>query len=260
MDSILITNSQAPGAIGDAMAAVPALAEVAKKQESLEIYWTANLLVDLFTIPNAKQYRIGGNPPKGILSLDIQSVYAGFHSFGISMPEAWARAMGITLPDDWRWPKLAREERGNKIAKLEAISNLILVSPHSYSDFGTGYKHWPMGRWLQLIDQLHDSGFVVGFLGGAADPTTLPCEYEIKGSALQDVAALMQHSCATITIDNGMGWLAQAVGAPHVHLLSVNQTREWAWDPGPHARNLSDVKSTSAAEVYAAVIALVGRR
>lgn len=263
MDSILITNSQAPGAIGDAMAAAPALAEVARKQESLKIYWTAPTVMNLFNIPGAFQtlYPVGQvcmTPPEVDIALDIQSVYAGFHQFGISMPEAWARALGTTLPDGWQWPEIT-EASGEPLIERESTKRVVLLSPHSYSDFGTGYKHWPMGRWLQLIDQLRDSGFEICFLGSTSDPTTLPCDFELKGCFLVDVAQAMRQAACTITIDNGMGWLAQAAGAPHVHLLSVNQTLQWSWDPGPRARNLSDVKSTSAAQAYAAVMELVGQ-
>lgn len=261
MESILITNSQAPGAIGDAMAAVPALVEVAEDgMNPLHIYWTAEAVVGLFNIPNARQYHYSstGAFPADKLSLDIQSVYAGFHSFGISMPEAWARALGTTLPDGWQWPRM-NAEASLPVGGGKSTSPTILISPHSYSDFGTGYKHWPMGRWLQLIDLLQDSGLQIGFLGSSNDPTTLPCDFEYKGHPLAEVASAMRSAACTITIDNGMGWLAQAAGAPHVHLLSVNQTREWSWDPGPRARNLSDVRSTSAAEAYKAVMDLVRR-
>lgn len=253
VSSVLVTNSSAPAAIGDALGAVPALAEMAKRSPGLAIYWTCPEVVGLFPIPYATQALYDYEPVAQ--SYDIQQVYAGFHHLGVSMPEAYARAMGIVLPDGPpMWPM------GSALCgATQKIRPYVLISNYSRSDFGTGYKNWPAGRWLALVELLHEAGLQVGHICAADDAPLVDADFVLQGEPLGQVGLSMIDASASITIDNGMSWLAQAMQAPHVNLLSVNQTREWSWDPGPMAINLHNVHTTSAAQAFAAVMDLVER-
>lgn len=258
---LYITNSQAPGAIGDAISAVPAVAELARSRppKSLRVYWSAQI-VGLFAIPAVDQF-LGRPQDEETRSLDIQEIAQGFLHTGIPITEAWARALGMPgLPDDWQWPALWEDiPRTTGLIGFRPDAPFVLASPFSYSDLGTGCKVWPKFKWLGLVESLQATGLQVGLLCHGQDPADAYFDFHVRNRPLPEVANWMRDAAAVVTVDNGMNWMAQATGARHALITAAAHPPAWSSNPGPNARNVADARMASIREVLAAVTDLAER-
>ena len=259
MRRLYITNSANPQAIGDSISAVPAVAEVSDGQP-MEVWWEARIMRGLFDIPGVQQAI--GSPPEGVeyQRLDIQQVARGFMHLGIPITEAWARAMGTTLPDDWVWPEMWGEQVWDATCLgFKPENPYALISPYSYSDLGTGCKEWAPFKWFGLVEQLKEAGLDIGLLGATTDPELpIPAiDFRVLGKPLQDVGHWMREAAVVVTIDNGMNWMAQAVGAKHVLITAAAHPPAWTANHGPNGRNIRDARTASIREVLGAALALV---
>lgn len=261
-----IVNSANPQALGDAISAVPAVALMGlaaqDRQEELPVWWETEAVAGLFDLPGVRQK--AGSPSPDLLAhrLDIQEVARGFMHMGIPITEAWARAMGTTLPAGWCWPSMRGVEGDldhTLIPGFKPLQPYVLFSPYSYSDNGTGNKEWPFFKWFGLVEQLQEAGLQVGMLAAASDsPLPIPgiVDFQVLGQPLPAVAAWMREAACVVTIDNGMNWLAQACEANHVLITAAAHPPAWSSNPSPAARNIPDARTASIHEVVSAALAL----
>jgi ADP-heptose:LPS heptosyltransferase len=94
-----------------------------------------------------------------------------------------------------------------------------------------GVRMWPIDEWKKLLPQLNGSICMVG--AKDEDHPFEGIDY-FCGHPLQDVAAVLKKARCVITIDNGIGRLAHAVGCNHVLLLSTAVGEIWGSYPGAH--------------------------
>ncbi len=103
-------------------------------------------------------------------------------------------------------------------------------------------KLWPTAFWEDLAHLVRDAGRTVGLVGiarsqqsahyGAADPDDSLVEQfgviDLRGRwTLPQVAGAAQRARATVSIDNGIGHIASAVGAPTIMLWGGSPWRLW---------------------------------
>lgn len=252
--ALRIVNSANPGALGDAISAVPGLAQLARR-EPVDVWWEAEPVAHLFVIPECTQAT--GQPTSETRRLDIQGVAGGFMHLGIPITEAWARAMGMPgLDSGWQWPPMHRTQIPSRPLGYSTGSPRVLISPYSYSDNGTGLKAWPRTKWLNLVASLRAAGFLVGLLCGAADPIDYSCDFCIKGRPLVEVGEWIREAAAVITVDNGMNWMTQATGAKHVLITAAHHPPGWSSSPNSNAINIPDAQSASVKTVLEAAFKL----
>ena len=255
---LLITNRIQPQAIGDAIAAMPAAWALAKAGIIGSIHLTCKSVVGLFDLGIPQFYQEPGMPRPGLL-LETQATVS--HGIGgWSLPALYGKRAGVDEaalgwpPCTMSWPP-------------EAEPAHIILSPFSYSDRGTDTKRWAWRHWVELAALASASGLQVHLLAGSAEEVAaMPLQLATAIQAVQvarplnSVAARMLAAKAVVTVDNGMGWLAQAISAPHVQILSSNMPTTFSWDHGPRAINVSNCQTASASEVWRAVETAWGLR
>jgi Glycosyltransferase family 9 (heptosyltransferase) len=252
--SLLITNRIQLHAIGDAIAALPAAWILARSGTIGEVYFTSRAVVGLFDlgIPQA-EWDYGSLPLRTNYTLETQEAVARStgHFFRESLVQHYARAAGIA-PDFLPWPRCMTVPP----AMLPSLTPPpVLFAPYSNSDHGSGTKVWDMNNWVELANRVFEAGFPVYILRGAfeSDDFLKTCPNFLVGRPLWEVAWWMQNAAAVVTVDNGMGWLAQALGAPHVHILSSNMPLAFSSDSGPRAVNISNCLTASVVQVWEAL-------
>lgn len=260
-----VVNSANPGALGDAISAVPAVAEVARHNGGLKVWWQAEPIADLYDIKNCQQF--AGAPPQmnKCIRMDVQQVAAGFMYLGIPLVEAWARAMGLPglpgVPNDILWPRPNVSKREGAPLGLDQSRRFVLVSPYSYSDNGSGTKIWPEAKWRELAERLRKCGLQVGLVCGSKDPQNTEYDFCIRGRRLQEVFSWLLDAAVVITVDNGVNWLCQSCGARHVLITAANHPLDWSASRSENAINVRDAKCAEPSTVLLAAMTLIeGKR
>ena len=263
--SLFVTNSHMPGALGDSIAAIPTLVPYITRlveQGFVDcVVWTCPAAKDLFPLPipqftkdEAESLEI-----ENYIKIDTQEVIRKNWDSGHSLIEMYATYSFIELADPFKWP--APNALPSEFLKRKALGRYAMLAPFSHSDAGTNTKTWDSWKWHKLAETLREQGIEPVILGIRANNIA---PWDGKGYTLmisqpmQEIMGAMLDSCAVITVDNGMGWLAQSLQAPHVQILSSNMPSAFAWDHGPLAKNLSTCRSVSVQKVWDAVKELQG--
>lgn len=254
--SILITNSHMPKAIGDAIAAVPALHRFLANSNIELVVWSCPQIVDLFDlgVPQASLTQIvadqeDGKMPEFAVRLDTQSVVKNHMDQRLSLVQMYAKELRSELHSDW-WGN-ARTEECLFLKNLDRP--YVLLSPFSHSDGGTATKTWAIWKWHKLASMIKEQGIdpvVIGTRENDMDQFKANGTTCLTGMPIRETAWGMKHAKATITVDNGMGWLAQALSAPHIQILSSNMPRPFAWDFGHKAVNVINCQSATINKVW----------
>ncbi len=247
-----VTNRLHPGAIGDAIAAIPTVWALAKSGLLNKISFTSKPVVGLFDLGIEQ---VHGTGTGASLQLETQALVQ-HGTPADSMLNIYAKAAGIRLSKPF-WPQIQ--------IPLEPLippaGPFILLAPHSNSDMGTGTKLWALDHWLDLIAMFQLAGIRSYMLCGAGEQTAdrileEAVDLTLAGLSLPLVATWMRQASAVITVDNGMGWLAQATQVPHVLLLASNLPPTRSANLNPQARNISNCHTAEPLQVWQAFQAL----
>ena len=257
--ALLITNSHMPGALGDSIAAIPALVPYVRRLVLHgfidSVVWSCGAANDLFHL-HAPQFTLDEAESLEIetmIKIDTQEVVKKHWDGTKSLVQMYADYACIEL-DKFHWPT----PNGLKSDFLErrVKGKFALLAPFSHSDSGTNTKTWEPWKWHKLAEVLQEQGIEPVILGLRANKLE---PWENKGytmmisQPIKEIMWAMMESRAVITVDNGMGWLAQSLEAPHVQILSSNMPAAFAWDHGPLAKNLSSCRTVSVSKVWDAV-------
>lgn len=234
MTTYIVENSAAPSAIGDTVAAFPALHAKAWESE-ISVYLGSKPCRELLLHPKITQ--LEERPRDGIV-LDIQKLYPQYSQTGLSMTRAYLEAIGLGL--------LARQQRNPEVILGVGLNEEpqekydFLIAPFSASDNGTNTKLWPVEHWKFILGTLHDHKQRVGILGAVSDDTPALGEggSAVLGQPLSEVCRAVRTAKATITCDNGIGWLCQGMRANHIVLLPRTHHPNWSGNPASNAVNL----------------------
>ena len=221
---INIVNSLHPHAIGDGLSAFPMLWKLSNI-EPVSVYFSCAAIRPLCTFAETFDEPLDG------ITLDIQEFAAAAEARGLHLAQSWYWRLGIDPPNPpFAWPRLPAEEWLHRFD--------IVFAPFSGSDFD-GSKTWPLARWLQLSTELNPLKIVL--LCGGTEKTDGFNEHVtdmIRGRDLREVCGILRSAKIVLTIDNGIGWLAQAMGCQHVLLQPSNYRPTWTCNPNHNAINL----------------------
>lgn len=230
----IVENSSSPSAIGDSVAAFPALHAVAWA-DPIKIYFAAEKVRDLFYHPKAEL--LSERPSEGRL-LDIQPLFRQFSHTGLSMPRAYMMGAGLTQLAQSNYTPEIHFNLDNENFPEEWD---FLIAPFSASDNGTNTKVWPNKNWVAIIKELKRHKKKIGLLGTSKDSLDDfkdLCE-PILDRPLLEVCKLLRGSCGIfLSVDNGMNWLAQGARPNHVLLLPKTQHPNWTGNPAQNAINM----------------------
>jgi len=262
--ALLVTNSHMPGALGDSIAAIPALVPYVRsllhKGTIDSLIWSCAPAKDLFTlrVPQYTQAEAEDLEIKTVLKIDTQEVAKDCWAGNKSLVQMYADYTAQDLKTI-HWP----EPNDAKCTYLEnrVKGKFALLAPFSHSDAGTNTKNWESWKWHSLAEVLREQGIepvVLGLRANKLEPWENKGHTLLVSQPIPEIMSAMQQAQVTITVDNGMGWLAQSLQAPHVQILSSNMPAAFAWDPGPLARNLSSCRTVSVSKVWQAVKEIQG--
>lgn len=236
--ALLVSNSTHPAAIGDAIAALPAVWRLAKEGLISRVVWSCPLMPGVFDLgipqhswedPGLAAYP--GNPRH----LEVQAIVsAGLRAGPDSLPRYFWRAAGLPADEPLVWPVCSTYPP----VPAGVDADWVLVAPHSHSDHGTGTKVWPAHKWGAVVDAIKDYSPMATLAGPTDKGFDFNWDLTLVGLSIPELIAAMTIASVVITVDNGMGWLAQAIGASHIQILSSNMPEAYSFDPGPHATNL----------------------
>lgn len=217
--------------IGDSIAAFPALYGLASV-EPIRLWLRCSAVRPLWAGPPVEM--LTEDPGDGerfkITEPDRIFVRSGLH-----MIQGWYWYLGLQVPHQWPLPPLA--------ASGAADQADVFISPFCISH-GNGWKLWDFGKWNRVIDALLGAGMSVtigGAFAGGGDHRfwgRRPVR-ELDTLPLREIVTHMRTARCVITLDNGMGHLAQLLGVPHVHMISAHPytcPQSWVANTRPNAR------------------------
>jgi len=253
-----------PGALGDAVAAIPALVPYVRRL-SLHgfidsVVWSCESAKDLFHL-HVPQYTEEEAVSLGIetsLKIDTQDVVKKYWDPSKSLAQMYGDFAQVDLKK-FHWP-VPNDVKSDYLER-RVKGKFALLAPFSHSDSGTNTKTWEPWKWHQLAEVLREQGIEPVILGLRANKIE---PWEGKGytmmisQPIREIMWTMMESQAVITLDNGMGWLAQSVQAPHVQILSSNMPSAFAWDHGTLAKNLATCRTMTVQKVWEAVKEIQG--
>ena len=239
-ETYIVENSSSPGAIGDTIAAFPALQAIAwRADKPISVYLASKPCRKLLSHP--KIVVLEDRPASGHL-LNIQAFAAKYMNTGQSMSQAYMAEVGLQDVAAVRVPELEINTDYDFQEPFKSYN--VLLAPFSHSDYGTNTKTWADDKWRDLVWYLQGSKkarFSVGLLGTEKDITgmweTMPVD-RILGLELAYVAGLISCANLTISVDNGINWITQAVKAPHLCFLPPTAHPGWTANRNPNAINM----------------------
>lgn len=238
MENFIVENSQAPGAIGDSLAAFPALQAYAwRGEKEIGVYFSCEAVRPLF---NHHKVIILEERPEKATVLDIQKFAPRVMGSGMSMSQGYLEEIGLKDVAAIKSPELSLE-LGPPINPLQTYD--ILFSPFSNSDNNTQTKVWPEKSWNFLIWGLKERGANIALLGTEGDLKDNDFWNHFPGNKilnrpLREVGQIIRDSYLIISVDNGMNWIAQGVKARHILLLPKTAHPNWTSHKSPKAANL----------------------
>ena len=252
IEPIIVENSARASAIGDTIAAFPALAAFAWRQtEPVEVYLACAVCRPLLP-DHAKICQLTERPTRGVV-LDIQEIAQRHLRSGASMSQGYMEAIGLPDVARVKIPEISIEI-GEQPETMQQFD--VLLAPFSHSDFGTNTKIWPKENWVTLIMALRQEGLAVGLLGTTQDLHEWEFWQEqpvknIIDYPLQEVGHLMLKSKVVISTDNGINWMAQALKVRHIVLLPQTSHPNWSGNLAGNGFNLP-ITADSATVIAAA--------
>lgn len=178
------------------------------------------------------------------------------------------RHIGVDTTDLSETMALSREERSDAMIALRELGLLqgkTVIGMHVGA--GKLFNRWPVGRFGQLAQMLHDSKVAqVLLFGGPGEEQLVEhlCKYiqfdpiKIPPTSLRRLAAFFTCCDALVCNDTGVMHLAAAVGTPLVAIFGPTDPAEWK-PPGKRFVALRDStrKATDAIDVEQVYKALV---
>jgi hypothetical protein len=172
-------------------------------------------------------------------TLDIQGFAPAAQAQGLHLVQSWFWRLGMPPPrPPFEWPRLP-------VQSPPAESELA-IAPFSGSEREGAWPPpvlfsnlWPAANWVKLLSGLSTKR--VCLLCSNADNLGLfrdSAPLILAGRDLRQVCGTLKSAAVVLTIDNGIGWLAQALQRPHVLLRSSRHLRTWTNNPNPNAVNL----------------------
>jgi hypothetical protein len=228
---INIVNSLHPQAIGDAISAFPILWALARAAP-LSVYFSCAAVRPLCTFAEVADQPLDGP------TLDVQEFAAAAEVRGLHLAQSWFWRLGMEPPTPpFAWPEFP--------VTMPRAKFDLAVAPFSNSD-PRGDKvprifwsaRWPLAHWLELLSGLDEKRVCLlcagsEEMGGLRELATI-----LAGRDLREVCGVLRNSAVVLTIDNGIGWLAQALGCQHVLLQPSRHFRGWTNNPNANAVNL----------------------
>jgi|GEM_PF-5276629 len=236
-NTFIIENSAAPGAIGDTIASFPALKAMAWRSEKpINVYLSSKPCRPLLNFHNINQLE---ERPSEAKILDIQTFAHKYMNTGQSMGQAYMAEIGLPEVAAQKVPELEIYLEDVPPSGQLAVYDVILA-PFSNSDNGTNTKIWPIEKWELLYLFLRSRNYTVAVLGVESDITE---RWKTIGTHILDlplslVATMMDFSGLTISVDNGINWIAQAIKCPHLVLLPATANPGWTANRAQNAINM----------------------
>lgn len=109
----------------------------------------------------------------------------------------------------------------------------ILIHARATQNLNTGFRNWPAGNWLGLVDSLTKT-WSIASIGTKDGAYHVPGTYDFRGSSLCDLCDRMTESPLVIGPTSGPMHLAALCGAPHLvwtgHKRSLERYQT-QWNP-----------------------------
>lgn len=143
----------------------------------------------------------------------------------------------FAIPTEVERPRLQPSEKAR--TKREAILKKADAKRGEYAflhvDAPTRAKHWPVERFFEVADHLHQRGLAVFMEGSAAGRrateagrTERPWCHSLHGLLDTDeLAAMIEGARVFAGCDSGPSHTAQAVATPGVFLFGASETKRW---------------------------------
>jgi ADP-heptose:LPS heptosyltransferase len=238
--------------IGDALTAFPALYGLVDREEVQ--LWIGNPQVrDLWA--RSVGALLQHDPGADAEDVSVQMIYHQFHRSGLHMAQAWFSAVNLPIPD--HVPDISLTVSPGPKEPID-----VLISPISNSDAGTGLKLWSETKWCQVIDVLLARNLVVAVAGQFTEGKT-PIFWgnrqviAMDAPPLRDFGANLMSARCVVTVDNGIGHLAQFLRTPHVQLIPDHPDlsgRGWCANRNQNARVIHEKFALLSAERVLAAI------
>lgn len=133
-------------------------------------------------------------------------------------------------------PARALKAVGEPPAAIAAKVPYVAVHPWA-SGFNFAAREWPLERWIALIRRICATGRTVLITGGPADQTRsaelaiscpgLPVESIAGTWSLPELAAILRHADAVVSVNTGVMHLAAILDVPLVALHGPTSRRRW---------------------------------
>jgi heptosyltransferase III len=274
-----------PGAIGDTILTLPALAALRRRYPGCHIAYAGNAaMLPLLPVEqglsadDTRLLPLFGDPPRPWPEADLHVVFArqptGLPGIqhdplaalerGVHMADWLVDAVDPFYPD--REPRLTltpedHPQRGRIAAtgepelptRTRGVSEpgegaQLVIHPGA----GSAFKRWPAERFKALADEL---GLPLAVVRGPADPPfELECPHQLWQSLpLPELARRLKGSGVFVGNDSGITHLAAVVGAPTLAIYVNTEPAVWGIR-GRHTRRLQG--DVSVAEAIAAALEL----
>jgi hypothetical protein len=228
MRTILIDETQ----MGDSITAFPALYTLAT-QGKFRLWLRCTPLRPLWAGPAVEM--LTEDPGEGdrfkILPISLE-----FGDSGLDMVQAWMSALGLRVSGEWSPPPLTAS------GTLEHEVDIV-ISPFCRSH-GGGWKLFDFNKWNTIIDALLAAGRSVTIAGvfGPGEDARFWGErkvHVIDSLPLPHVVTYLRAASCVVTLDSGLGHMANLLSVPHVHMISAHPytcRKEWVMNRRPSAR------------------------
>jgi ADP-heptose:LPS heptosyltransferase len=133
-------------------------------------------------------------------------------------------------------PTRALKAVGEPPAPIAAKVPYVVVHPWA-SGFNFAAREWPLERWTALIRRVCATGRTVLITGGPADRarsaglaascSDLPVESIAGTASLPELAAIVRHAEAVVSVNTGVMHLAAILDVPLVALHGPTSRRRW---------------------------------
>jgi len=148
-----------------------------------------------------------------------------------------------------RWARLVRWHG----ASADPLDVALAVPPAPHGAAGAvvvhvgafyGSRHWPVDRFADVARAARDAGHDVVVTGDASDRERAAAVVAAAGLAphadlagklsLLELAGVIAHARALVSVDTGAAHLASAYGRPSVVIFGPAPPEQWGPPPGPH--------------------------
>lgn len=227
-ETIIVENSAHPGAIGDTIAAFPALAAYAWRAATpVEVYLACAAVRPL--LPKHPYIVLLDERPKKGMMLDVQQIAGAFIHSGMSMSQGYLDAIGLKDVARIKVPEL-QINIGQAPDQMPQYD--VILAPFSHSDNGTNTKIWPREKWQALVSMLWQLGLTIGLVGTNKDINEWGFwkdepVIDIIDMPLQVVGHFLRNAKVVVSTDNGINWMCQGLWVKHILMLPMTAHPNW---------------------------------